>query len=85
MTLKRSDVVFDETELSQGNNILNVLFIGCVEFSEIALKTSLAAYHIGDEEFMQECWYEAYDSDTTVVNYLRLFTAKNSILKYKCI
>jgi methionyl-tRNA formyltransferase len=41
MTLKRSDVVIDDTQPSQGNNILNVLFIGCVEFSEIALKTLL--------------------------------------------
>ena len=66
-----------------GKEALDKININMVIRSEIALKTSLAAYHIGDEKFMQECWYEAYDSNTTIVNYLRLFTTQDSICKYK--
>lgn len=51
--------------------------------SEVALKTSLAAYFLEDEMLMQKYWYEAYDSNSTVVNYLRLFTSKNAINMYK--
>lgn len=51
--------------------------------SEIALKTSLAAYFLEDEMLMQKYWYEAYDSNSTVVNYLRLFTSNNAINIYK--
>ena len=66
-----------------GIEALDKININMVIRSEIALKTSLASYHIGDERFMKECWYEAYDSNTTIVNYLRLFTTQDSVYKYK--
>ena len=40
--------------------------------SEIALKTADYALEIGDEEGAHSCWTEAFRSDTTAVNYLRI-------------
>lgn len=41
--------------------------------SQIAMKTALAEYHMGNEQEMKRFWYEAYVSDTKELNYLRLF------------
>lgn len=50
---------------------------------EIALKAAQASCCIGDEEFMRKCLYEAFYSNSTVPNYLRLFPGAEAILEYK--
>jgi len=50
---------------------------------EIALKTAQASSCLNDREFMKKCWYEAYYSNSTIPNYLRLFTDGEVIREYK--
>jgi len=50
---------------------------------EIALKTAQASSCLNDREFMKECWYEAFRSNSTIPNYLRLFTDGEVIREYK--
>ncbi|KJR44918.1 hypothetical protein UF75_4711 [Desulfosporosinus sp. I2] len=50
---------------------------------EIALKTAQASGCLNDSEFMKECWYEAFYSNSTIPNYLRLFTDGEVIREYK--
>ncbi|SFG92663.1 hypothetical protein SAMN05660649_03161 [Desulfotomaculum arcticum] len=50
---------------------------------EIALKTAQASSCLNDSEFMKECWYEAFYSNSTIPNYLRLFTDGEVIREYK--
>lgn len=50
---------------------------------EIALKTAQASGCLNDREFMKECWYQAFYSNSTIPNYLRLFTDGEAIRDYK--
>jgi len=50
---------------------------------EIAMKTAQASCYINDSEFMRKCWYEAFYSNSTILNYLRLFTDTEAIKEYK--
>ncbi len=40
---------------------------------EIAIKAAQASHCIDDSKFMKKCWYEAFYSDSSISNYLRLF------------
>lgn len=50
---------------------------------EIAIKTAQASYCVNDGELMRKCWYEAFHSNSTVVNYLRLFIDIEATKPYK--
>jgi len=50
---------------------------------EIALKTAQASSCVNDREFMKKCWYEAFYSNSTISNYLRLFVDKEVVEEYK--
>lgn len=50
---------------------------------EIAIKTSQASWGVSDFEYMRECWYEAFCSNSTIANYLRIFADKEATIKYK--
>ncbi|MGE5631884.1 MAG: hypothetical protein ACM3TR_12415 [Caulobacteraceae bacterium] len=50
---------------------------------EIALKTAQASHCVNDGEFMRKCWYEAFYSNSTIPNYLRLFADEAAIKEYK--
>lgn len=50
---------------------------------EIAIKTAQAAHCAGDYKTMKECWYEAFYSDSSVANFLRLFRDREVALEYK--
>ena len=50
---------------------------------EIAIKTAQASCCVNDSEFMKKCWYEAFYSNSTIPNYLRLFVNKEVIGEYK--
>ena len=50
---------------------------------EIALKTAQASSCLNDKELMKKCWYEAFYSNSTITNYLRLFTDAEMISEYK--
>jgi len=50
---------------------------------EIALKTAQASGCLNDSELMKECWYEAFYSNSTISNYLRLFIDGEVTRKYK--
>jgi len=50
---------------------------------EVAIKTAQAAYYTRDNETMKKCWYEAFFSDSTVPNYLRLFCDREATQEYK--
>ena len=50
---------------------------------EIAIKTAQASRCVNDSDFMRECWYEAFRSNSTIPNYLRLFVDEEAITKYK--
>lgn len=52
---------------------------------DIALKTAQAAWSVNDNDFMKKCWYEAFHSNSTIPNYLRLFTENDSVNEYKTI
>jgi len=52
---------------------------------EIAMKTAQASCSVNDSEFMRKCWYEAFYSNSTVPNYLRLFADTEVIRGYKSI
>lgn len=47
-----------------------------------AVMTSVFAQHLKMAELAEECWRKAFESDTTVVNYLRLITESKDSLKY---
>lgn len=51
--------------------------------SEIAMKAAQASYFMNDSEFMKKCWYEAFCSNSTISNYLRLFLDGEVIREYK--
>ena len=48
----------------------------------IALKTSQAASFLNKQELQHKCWYEAFYSDSTVYNYLRLFSDPAATVLY---
>ena len=50
---------------------------------EIALKTAQASSCVNDREFMRKCWYEAFYSNSTISNYLRLFADEEITEEYK--
>jgi len=50
---------------------------------EIAIKTSQASWCVNDFEYMRKCWYEAFYSDSTIANYLRIFANKEASIEYK--
>lgn len=50
---------------------------------EIAIKTSQASWCINDFEYMRRCWYEAFYSDSTIANYLRIFANKEALVEYR--
>jgi hypothetical protein len=50
---------------------------------ELAVKTAQAAFCVNDSEFMKKCWYEAFLSNSTVPNYLRLFVDGEVTREYK--
>lgn len=50
---------------------------------EIALKTAQASSCLNDRECMKKCWYKAFYSNSTIPNYLRLFTDGEVIREYK--
>jgi hypothetical protein len=50
---------------------------------EIALKTAQASSCVNDSEFMKKCWFEAFYSNSTVANYLRLFVDGQVTTEYK--
>ncbi|OPZ94178.1 MAG: hypothetical protein BWY74_00768 [Firmicutes bacterium ADurb.Bin419] len=50
---------------------------------ELALKTAQASFCVNDSEFMKKCWYEAFFSNSTIPNYLRLFVDGEVTRKYK--
>lgn len=52
---------------------------------EIAIKTAQAAWCVNDLELMRGCWYEAFYSDSTVPNYLRLFTDSEATRVYRAL
>jgi hypothetical protein len=62
---------------------LDKLDSGLAIRGDIAIKTAQASYCMNDYDFMRECRYEAFCSNPTVANYLRLFVDKESIEKYK--
>jgi len=51
--------------------------------SKIALKTAQASFFAGKPELMHQCWYQAFVSDTTVPNFLRLFVNEKVAADYK--
>jgi len=50
---------------------------------EVALKIAQASSCVNDREFMKKCWYEAFYSNSTIPNYLRLFVDKEVTEEYK--
>jgi len=50
---------------------------------EIALKVAQASSCTNDMELMKACWYEAFYSDSTVSNYLRLFVDRDVTERYR--
>jgi len=50
--------------------------------SKIALKTASAHYELGQDEEMKRLWYEAYLSNQSEVNYLRLFITDELMKQY---
>ena len=50
---------------------------------EIAIKAAQASHCVNDSEFMRKCWYEAFYSNSTMPNYLRLFVDQVVIKEYK--
>ncbi len=50
---------------------------------EIAIKAAQASHCVNDSEFMKKCWYEAFYSNSTVSNYLRLFADEGTIREYR--
>lgn len=50
---------------------------------EIAIKTSQASWCVNDFEYMRKCWYEAFYSNSTTANYLRIFANKEASREYK--
>lgn len=51
--------------------------------SEIAIKTAQASKCVNDTATMRKCWYEAFYSDSTIPNFLRLFVDREVINEYK--
>lgn len=49
---------------------------------KIAIKTAQACYFIEDDECMRKCWFEAFYSNSTITNYLRLYKDKKTIRQY---
>ncbi len=50
---------------------------------EIALKTAQASFCVNDSDLMKKCWYEAFFSNSTIPNYLRLFVDGEVTREYK--
>lgn len=50
---------------------------------EIAIKTAQASYCVNDSELMRKCWYDAFYSNSTAANYLRLFADAEATRAYK--
>lgn len=50
---------------------------------EIALKVAQASRCINDMELMKVCWYEAFYSNSTVANYLRIFVDADVAARYR--
>ena len=50
---------------------------------EIAIKVAQASYCINDKELAIKCFYEAFYSNSTIPNYLRLFLDKEMAREYK--
>jgi hypothetical protein len=50
---------------------------------EIAMKAAQASCCVNDNEFMKKCWYEAFYSNSTIPNYLRLFVDGEVTREYK--
>lgn len=65
-----------------GEEALNRLDVNLVLRGEIALKTAAAAKMNNHTDKMKACWYEAFVSDSTCLNLLRLFQDKESAEKY---
>lgn len=68
-----------------GKEALNKLDPNLRIRGEIAMKTAQASCCINDSEFMRKCWYEAFYSNSTIPNYLRLFADTEVIRGYKSI
>lgn len=66
-----------------GLEALEKIDIDLVIRGEIAIKTAQAAYCTEDYKAMKKCWYEAFYSDSSVANFLRLFRDREVALAYK--
>lgn len=76
--------VHDYREVMEiGKEALDYLEIDLRIRGEIALKTSQAFAIMNHNEFMKRCWYEAFNSNSTIINYLRLFSDIESVASYK--
>lgn len=51
--------------------------------SEIAIKTAQASRCVNDTANMRKCWYEAFYSNSTIPNFLRLFVDQEVVNGYK--
>ena len=47
------------------------------------MKVAQASYCVNDIKLMKKCWYEAFLSNSTIPNYLRLFADEKVTKKYK--
>jgi hypothetical protein len=50
---------------------------------EVAIKTAQASRCVNDHSFMRKCWYEAFYSNSSIPNYLRLFVDRQAIDEYR--
>ena len=67
-----------EEALSMGKEALSLAPVQFRIRSQIALETAQAAMMLGKRSYGEECWFEAFRSDSTAVNYLRLLEANES-------
>ena len=69
--------------LEVGKEALDAIDKGYLVRSRIALLTSRTALELGRQEDAEECWLEAFCSDTRVVNYFRLLMECKDFSKVK--
>lgn len=61
-------------QLEIGKEALEKIDAGYILRSQIALSTAEAAILLQQEDYARRCWFEAFRSDSTPVNYLRLIS-----------
>jgi len=72
-----------ESMLEIGKEALVNLAGDCRLRGEIAVKVAQASHGINDLQLMKASWYEAFYSNSTVANYLRLFVDADVAARYK--